>query len=489
MKDEPYNRSNILPFKIVNTVPTKDTQLLLTSRSQRKITTKTKRPSVSPAIITLPRCLSPPTSELIIKWRSDLFHAGSSSPVFDRNIANLRKVLHTPLAPRATLKISSSLQQNLYNLSQIILEEPNDYSSPKNSEERNAFRLVGTTLFAFCTDCKGDLPSSQEYSQLCFIHNKIYLQESCGRKGDCSLRELDPCRLTWRLVQALDTPKSRLGFVCVAYRNKIVLYGGSRAPSKSQAHRRFPHKLYIYSCEAARWNRYPGKGSVPVSRRNHAGAVIGRYLVVYGGINSEAKTLGDLCLLDLKTKEWMIPDLMVINDPGPRASASLTAVYSEEIVGIENYNFFSMPLRENNGFYLFGGVNNGVVTNSMHVLCIRAGKLIWSDVKCRGVIPAPRHSHTACAIGLKLYVFGGRNDEMYKNGYEISGIHSFSCKNLEWEQLEIKGSIPGPRWGHSMIALTSKIFVFGGMSYNKYSENKLYSIETDKRIIKDILMS
>ena len=58
-------RKNILPFKIVSALHSKDTQLLLTSRKQKKIKITTKPKEHLAATLKLPRYLSPPASELL----------------------------------------------------------------------------------------------------------------------------------------------------------------------------------------------------------------------------------------------------------------------------------------------------------------------------------------------------------------------------------------------------------------------------------------
>mmetsp|Transcript_1889 Transcript_1889/g.1795 ORF Transcript_1889/g.1795 Transcript_1889/m.1795 type:complete len:109 (-) Transcript_1889:106-432(-) len=68
----------------------------------------------------------------------------------------------------------------------------------------------------------------------------------------------------------------------------------------------------------------------------------------------------------------------------------------------------------NSGFYLFGGLDlNGQPCNSLYGLYLRNGQFIWMEIRGGNKAPPARYSHTATAIKHKIFIFGGRNDNLF----------------------------------------------------------------------------
>lgn len=67
----------------------------------------------------------------------------------------------------------------------------------------------------------------------------------------------------------------------------------------------------------------------------------------------------------------------------------------------------------------------------------------WNRPMIQGVLPAPRHSHSACVIGTTMFVFGGQF-----NGYYLNDIAAFDMKSCKCSWLHITFGLlegDGPR--------------------------------------------
>ncbi|KAK9022971.1 hypothetical protein V6N11_003207 [Hibiscus sabdariffa] len=95
----------------------------------------------------------------------------------------------------------------------------------------------------------------------------------------------------------------------------------------------------------------------------------------------------------------------------------------------------------------------------------------WRLLDCAGSGFPPRHRHAAAAVGSKIYVFGGLNNDTIS-----SSLHVLDTNTLQWEELVAHGEWPCARHSHSMVAYGSKIFMFGG--YSGEALGDLYSFDS-----------
>lgn len=455
------NHHNVLPFRLVS--PVDSQQLLITSRPIKKILIKRTQKSRPPVHTTLARCLSPQIPDITSKFNS-------LSPSAQRNLNNLRKMSFSP-----TPKISQKISENPRKLSKI--QSINIPNSDRNNEfyiEKNNF------LYGTIRECIGEIPSSQEFCSMMVDEEKIFMQ---GIRGNsCAIYELEPSCDHWRAVVALDAPGARAGFSVVYYKKKVFLYGGARASGSLSLQKRSSHKIYIYNISSAKWKKVLGSGAIPTARKHHCSTIISHFMFAYGGVSNKSTILSDLCILNLDTQEWIIPSVTIAQDPGKVSHSTFNAVFTSQDLNLNSV--FDLPSINNSGCYLFGGLFEGKASNQMYVLTLKDSCLLWSLVNSGGEVPLPRHSHSACVVKSKLFIFGGRNDDLFKS-IELVDLHIFNTLTVDWEKVDYSGARLLPRWGHAMAAQANKIFIFGGISYKSYLENNLYCIETwDKSVNK-----
>ena len=64
--------------------------------------------------------------------------------------------------------------------------------------------------------------------------------------------------------------------------------------------------MYLFDAQKSKWNRITGENGLQQisKRRNHAAAIMGDRMIVYGGIDSNGKYLSDVWEFFIKKKKW-----------------------------------------------------------------------------------------------------------------------------------------------------------------------------------------
>lgn len=192
------------------------------------------------------------------------------------------------------------------------------------------------------------------------------------------------------------------------------------------------------------WSSLATTGQRPGTRDSHGAALIGHRMMVFGGTNG-SKKVNDLHVLDLRTKEWSRPPCKGTT-PSPRESHTVTtAAGGDKLV-------------------VFGGSGGGEgnYLNDVHVLDVPT--MTWTSPEVTGdVVPAPRDSHGAVAVGNRLFVYGGDCGDRYHGEVDVLDMDS-----MAWSRFAVKGASPGVRAGHAALGIGSKIYVIGGVGDKKY---------------------
>jgi N-acetylneuraminic acid mutarotase len=139
-----------------------------------------------------------------------------------------------------------------------------------------------------------------------------------------------------------------------------------------------------------------------------------------------------------------------------------------------------------NTIYLFGGFDG--VSQHFHLAAYETDTNVWVVPEVVGSIPPSRTNHAAAAIGTKMYIFGG----MYKDSTGTNDKLVFlndmfvldsSTKPLQWTRINQRGDIPAARCGHRLLALGSRLVLFGGGCGEqwdmKYSDVHIFNPSTN----------
>ncbi|KAG0231740.1 Negative regulator of mitotic exit [Mortierella sp. GBA43] len=164
-----------------------------------------------------------------------------------------------------------------------------------------------------------------------------------------------------------------------------------------------------------------------------------------------------------------------VNANGPWISAQVMSLNP-----FPRFSHTASYVQTGTDIYVFGGVVKGSAQKDMHVVDFHYGgkdaknkccdalyvlhtvRKEWNRPMIQGLLPAPRHSHSACVIGTTMYIFGGQF-----NGYYLNDISAFDMKSLntpspKWSRLEPSSESPPARAGHCAAAHDGRVYIFGG---------------------------
>ncbi|KAL3843546.1 hypothetical protein ACJIZ3_000949 [Penstemon smallii] len=185
-----------------------------------------------------------------------------------------------------------------------------------------------------------------------------------------------------------------------------------------------------------------GATANPSERWGHSACYFNGLVYIFGGCRG-GMHFSDVLVCNLETMDWNILKTSG-QGPGPRDS------HSAVIVG--------------HIMFVFGGTNGSKKVNDLHMLDLLSRE--WTRPQCYGNVPSPRESHTANIVSDgKLVIFGGSGEG--ESNY-LNDLHILDLKNMEWSSPEVRGNVPAPRDSHSSVAVSNRIFVFGGDSGDRY---------------------
>eukprot|EP00850_Spirogloea_muscicola_P016538 SM000135S26982 [mRNA] locus=s135:38563:48888:+ [translate_table: standard] len=104
------------------------------------------------------------------------------------------------------------------------------------------------------------------------------------------------------------------------------------------------------------------------------------------------------------------------------------------------------------------------------VLELDTVKKVWGVPQIDGSAPSPRSSHSATAVGTKIYVIGGHG-----KGGPLNDVYVLDTEKRSWSKPRVLGQPPTARCAHSAVAVGDRIAVYGG--YSDKTENDLWFLE------------
>ncbi|XP_028969148.1 kelch domain-containing protein 3 [Galendromus occidentalis] len=189
--------------------------------------------------------------------------------------------------------------------------------------------------------------------------------------------------------------------------------------------------------------------NVPFMRYGHAVVAHGNQVYLFGGRNDKG-ACNKLYRFDTTTYQWsLIPTTGCI--PGPRDGHTACLIGSS--------------------IYVFGGFEEIDNCFSNDIFALDLNTFTWSFVEYKGTPLSHRDFHSACAIGTRMYIFGGRGDldGPFHTDVEIycNRLAYFDTETLRWCYPEKRGDIPPGRRSHSAFVYNGELYIFGGYESNK----------------------
>jgi len=136
--------------------------------------------------------------------------------------------------------------------------------------------------------------------------------------------------------------------------------------------------------------------------------------------------------------------------------------------------------------FTFGGFDG--TSNFYELGVLDLNTMEWNYPEVRGRPPIARTNHTAAVVGSKMYIYGGNYTPMPDGDYTVLGdMHVLDTTTMTWSQPTLSGPNPGKRTAHTMKAVGSKIYLFGGGLWepkplNRWIEkyNDVFVLNTEK---------
>ncbi|KAF8489448.1 hypothetical protein F5888DRAFT_1929890 [Russula emetica] len=116
--------------------------------------------------------------------------------------------------------------------------------------------------------------------------------------------------------------------------------------------------------------------------------------------------------------------------------------------------------------FLFGGYAHGSAKNDLHLFSTR--DFSTTLLETSGEVPSPRTSHGAALASNNLLVWGGITnfrDRNVPNRDQDGSLYILDLVSREWTRVVVNGPGPNGRPYHTTTVVGSKLFVFGGRTY------------------------
>lgn len=205
-------------------------------------------------------------------------------------------------------------------------------------------------------------------------------------------------------------------------------------------------------------------GSVPTKRFKHTCTVVGKHLIFIGGQETDTKRFNDIVYYDTDSKTFSQPAIR--GDRVPNFSR-----HTSTLVG--------------NRIFVFGGFD-GHGTN-FHLSIFDPYARMWTNVpnsQLRGTLPVSRTNHASAAVGKKMYIFGGNNNNEAGMYQVLDDLSVLDTETMTWSRARTTGDVPCARSGHTLTAIGNKLYLFGGGVWNEsegwvHKFNDLHVLNTE----------
>lgn len=188
-------------------------------------------------------------------------------------------------------------------------------------------------------------------------------------------------------------------------------------------------------------------GNAPSKRFKHTATTLGNQIVFIGGQETDTKRFNDVIVFDAATQSFS--SMSVRGDKVPNFSRHTSCMVDDKIV-------------------VFGGFDG--FGSNFDLSIMNPHTRTWYSVPqsmVRGCIPPSRTNHAAAAVGKRMFVFGGNNNNEAGVYQVLDDLHVLDADTLTWSRPETTGCKPTARSGHSLTAIGDKLFLFGGGVWNE----------------------
>ena len=109
---------------------------------------------------------------------------------------------------------------------------------------------------------------------------------------------------------------------------------------------------------------------------------------------------------------------------------------------------------------IFGGssyVKQGEFCYYNDTFVLDTTKRVWHKVKCTGSLPCPRYGHSVELVGSRMFMFGGRSETG-----PLGDMYFLDLVEWTWVPVAVTSASPSPRFFHASLLVGRKIVIHGG---------------------------
>jgi hypothetical protein len=304
-------------------------------------------------------------------------------------------------------------------------------------------RLLRTALhFPSWQAAKHDLPSARSHFGSVLVGRRLFaiggLAAGGKRLSEVLSVEVNAERELGPWIASAPLPAACSSFACVAIGNHVLVIGGEDESGK-------PTDLVLRGTVGpdgaiAAWEKI---GTLPHARSHLCAAVYGTRLrtliFAVGGRDESGRASGDVLSCDISDGQWKTCGSRL---PGGRADAACVIEEGTLVVA--------------------GGLNEAgeAVRETVSAVARQDGLLDPWEVSPHS-LPIAVHSAALLVRDGLVLLTGGSGDESEANVFDnvaVSPVGASGSGRWGWNRFQL----PGPRWGHQLVAAENGAFLVGG---------------------------
>ncbi|CAD8151919.1 unnamed protein product [Paramecium pentaurelia] len=328
-------------------------------------------------------------------------------------------------------------------------------------------------------------PCSRNASTMLSYDHKLYLYGGAGSKQteDLCYANIDKQKYKWNQIKFDE--KSSNGYrgnhSAAIYKNLMIIFGGEvhQIINDKRISSEITSDIKIINLITNELKVLKQTGIIP-PRKCHVAEVIGRNMIVQGGIDLKGQYLRDVISYDIATQRWsqVLTEQHVCFPDGVAFHKSCAVFHNTQVELYKNDPEVKFNYQ---GVFIFGGFDkHGHYLDKLIKIDITTKPINFEQVQTKGLSPIGRCQHSMNYLEQYqiIVIYGGKNDDLNVNGF-LNDIHLLDMKTLTWINVEIKGSQVAGRCGHSAACIESKLYIFGGCNYSGFLKSDLLIIELD----------
>lgn len=366
---------------------------------------------------------------------------------------------------------------------------------PQKHVSRVPVRLI---IYANRVYPKGPPPASRYYAKGAIIDSKFIIAGGMSAERSEEIVEYDIVKNEWKSWEYEDSRLNRYGNSMVTLGKMLYIYGGvtKGGPRSSQIMLNEIIGLDIQERKMF-YPRIIGSDR-PAPRKFHSGCMVGRDMVIFGGVDNHQNVYGDLWCYNIDSFTWRkVKHAKALNVFLPeRYAHSMIFVHRKSLKYIDilqkvDYSRKSKHKRSSGlqGLLIFGGIlKTGCYSNRL--LYVELGGRTESSIsldllQTYGNVPPPRahHSMTYVPGNCEAILYGGITESCYRD-FGITCVNEafvLNLKSLTWskvrESLLSKERNPWV-YGHAVaVDFNANIFIFGGFNSKNMVNAELWRVD------------